>query len=272
MGFLEFESQYLEEYDFPKAMNRLQEFIAANPKHRVAKLRLAVLGIRCGQYDLVEVTEEILPPPEELPMRYAVAVIHLLQWHGQRRLAVDYAYRVLRTHFSELEAHKAYLASVMPASGLEDIPAEMNEVEIGRAVQYSEVPGAAAGWFVIEDTDNPSGDFEELSARSVIARELLGKKVGDSFVLAKGQVQDRVGKVVQILSKYARRFQFVGEQMQLKFGGESFIQTLHVPPTEKLTAADLQPILDSVKARSEAISRLREIYRSELVTLHMYGN
>ena len=39
---------------------------------------------------------------------------------------------------------------------------------------------APAGWFVIEDTDKPSHEFEEPHASSDIARELLEKKVGDS--------------------------------------------------------------------------------------------
>lgn len=271
-NFVEFGSQYLEEYDPPKAINRLQEFVIANPTNRIAKLRLATVGMRYGQNDLVQVSEEILPPPEDLPMRYVVGVIQLLQWHNQGRLAVDYAYRVLRVHYSELEAHKAYLMSVLAGIRPEDIPATMDKVEIGSAVQYAEGGNAPAGWFVIEDTDKPNSEFEELDAQSEIAQELLDKKVGDSFVLAKSPIQDRIGKIVQILSKYTRRFQAIGEQMQLKFGGHSVIQTIRFPSPDKLTAADFQPVLDSVKAKSENVSKLREIYRTTLVTFHMYGD
>ena len=45
-----------------------------------------------------------------------------------------------------------------------------------------------------------------------------------------------------------------------------------MPSSEKLTAADVQPMLDSVKAHSEAVSKLREFYKSTPVTLHMYGD
>jgi transcription elongation GreA/GreB family factor len=269
--FQEFESQYLEEYDPGKAISRLQEFVIASPLHRIAKLRLAVVGMRYGREDLMQVSEEILPSPEELPMRYAVAAIRLLQWHNQGKLAVEYAYRLLRSHYSEAEAHKAYLASIMGGIRPEDVPVTMDKAEIGSAVQYAEGGSGAIGWFVIEDTDSPSSEFEELSATSDIAAELLGKRVGDSFVLAKGTVQDRVGKIVQILSKYTRRFQAIGEQMQLRFGAQSVIQTMYLPQTEKLTTADFQPVLDSVKARSEVASKLRQIYKSTLVTVHMYA-
>jgi transcription elongation GreA/GreB family factor/thioredoxin-like negative regulator of GroEL len=269
---VEFESRYLEEYDFPKALGRLQEFIAANPTQRLAKLRLAVIATRYGRNDIIQVSEEILPPPDELPMPYAVPAVHLLQWHGQGKLAVDYAYRLLRSHYSEIEAHKAYLASLMPGSRPEEIPAAMDKVEIGSAVQYAEGGDTPAGWFVIEHTDKPNGEFEEITAQSEIARELLGKKVGDSFVLAQSPIQNRVGKIVQILSKYTRRFQVIGDQMQLRFGTQSVIQSMRLPRSERLTAADVQPILDSVKAHSEAVLKLREIYRSTLVTLHLYAH
>ena len=61
-------------------------------------------------------------------------------------------------------------------------------------------------------------------------------------------------------------------QMQLKFEGQSVIQVMHFPPADKLAVADLQPVLDSVKAKSEAVSKLREIYRSTLITIHMYSD
>jgi len=56
--------------------------------------------MRYGQDDLAQVLEETLQPPDELPMRYALAAIRVLQWQGESTLAVDYAYRLLRaTHF-----------------------------------------------------------------------------------------------------------------------------------------------------------------------------
>jgi len=96
-------------------------------------------------------------------------------------------------------------------------------------------------------------------------------KVGDSFILARSPIRDRIGTIIQILSKYTRRFQVTGGQMELKFPGQTIIWTLHVPPAEKLTVADIQPMLDTIKARSEVVARLRDIYRTTAITLNMYG-
>lgn len=270
---LEFESQYLEEDDFPKAIIRLEEFIAANPDHRVAKVRLAIIATRYGRNDVGHLSEQVLPAPEELPMRYALPVVHVLQWQGRGMLAIEYSYRVLRAHHSELEAHKAYLASVIPGSRPNDLPpATMETVEVGSAIQYTESDVASAEWVVVEDTGQPNEAFDELQATSDRAKELLGKRVGDTFVVAKSSVKDRVGTILQIISKYARRFQVIGEQMQKQFGEQSVIQLMRIPPAEKLSLADLQPMLDSAKAQSEALLQLRELYKSTPATLHMYGN
>jgi len=267
---LEFESQFLEDRDHQKAIARLQEFVAANPDHRVARLRLATIAMRYGRNDIAPLTNATLPSPAELPMRYAVAAVRVLQWQNQGTLAVDYAYRVLRAHTSEIEAHKAYLGSLTPGAR-PDIPATMDKVEVGSAVEYSENSDAPAGWFVIEDTDNPSKDFEEIPASDDLAKELLGKKVGDTFVLVNSPLKNRVGKITQILSKYTRRFQATGGEMELKFPGQTVIWTLHVPPPEKLTVANIQPMLDTIKARSEVVAKLRDIYRTTAITLNMYG-
>ena len=267
---LEFESQFLEDRDHQKAIARLQEFVAANPDHRVARLRLATIAMRYGRNDITPLTNAALPSPEELPMRYAVAAVRVLQWQNQATLAVDYAYRVLRAHTSEIETNKAYLFSLTPGAR-PDIPATMEKVEVGSAVEYSENGAAPVGWFVIEDTDQPSKEFEEIAPSDPVAKELLGKKVGDTFVLVNSPVKNRVGKITQILSKYTRRFQATGGQMELKFPGQTIIWTLHVPPAEKLTVADIQPMLDTIKARSEVVAKLRDIYRTTAITLNMYG-
>ncbi|HWG21327.1 MAG TPA: hypothetical protein VG225_12425 [Terracidiphilus sp.] len=267
----EFESQFLEEYDPMKAIGRLEEFIRNNPDHRTAKLRLAIVAMRYGKENMVQLTEGVVPTPEDLSMGYAVAAIQALQWQNRETFAVDYAYRVLRAHPEEIEAHKAYLASLSPGVR-PDIPATMEEVVVGSAVQYTEEGTIESEWVVIEDTKKPSATFEEISASDDLARKLLGKRVGEKFVLAKNPVKDRVATVNQILSKFTRRFQAVGEKMEIKFGDQTVIRTMRFPNAETLVAADLQPILDSVKRHSEAVAKLREIYKTMPVTIHMYSD
>ncbi len=268
--FQEFESQYLEEYDPTKAIRRLEEFIRDHPEHRTAKLRLAIVAMRYGKENLVQLAEDVMPLPEDLSMRYAVAAVQVLQWQKREIFAVEYAYRVLRAHTDEIEAHKAYLASLNPGVR-PDIPAMMEEVVTGTAVQYTENGSNESEWVVLENTDAPNAAFEEIRSTDELALKLFGKRVGETFVLAKSPVKDRVAIINQVLSKYTRRFQAIGEKMEIKFGDQSVIRTMRIPTPEKLTVADLQPILDSVKERSEAVAKIRAIYKTTPVTIHLYG-
>jgi hypothetical protein len=72
------------------------------------------------------------------------------------------------------------------------------------------LPAGELRWFVLEEADKPSRDFEEISLDSDLARELLGKRVGDKIVLAHQSIGNREAVIKQILTKYVRRFQQCG--------------------------------------------------------------
>lgn len=262
--------QYLEDYHPTKAISRLQEFVRCHPEHAVARLRLAIVRMRFGKDKLSQLEEGMLPTPETLPMRYAVATVHVLQWQDQATFAVDYAYRVLRANAEEIEAHVAYLASLVPGARPE-IPATLEEVAVDAAVQYSELGSNESHWVVLENTETPSAVFEEISQHDTLRLELLGKRVGDTFVLARSPIKDRIGTITQILSKYTRRFQAVGDRMEIKFRDQSVIRTVRIPTPDALTAADVQPILDSVQRQAEAVIKVRESYKEQPVPIAMYG-
>lgn len=267
-NILEFELQYLEQYDYAKAIARLETFITVNPEHRIALLRLAILTTRVTGRSTIQLAEDKLPPAQDLPARYAVAAVQTLQANGEATLAVDYAYRILRSHFSDLNAHKAYVASLNPAIR-PDIPVEMESVQVGSAVLYAE--GAETFWVVIEDTHTPNTEFEEIAASSTIGQELLGKRVGETFILARSSIKDRVGTIQRILSKYTRRFQLCMSQMQILFGDASPIQSFQVGSSGSPSQDDVQPILDSLKRRAEAVDSLRRAYADLPISLHAYG-
>ena len=50
---IEFETQYLEKCDKNKAIQRLQEFLKLNPGHKLAQVRLSVIGYLHRRPDLI---------------------------------------------------------------------------------------------------------------------------------------------------------------------------------------------------------------------------
>ncbi len=266
-----FEVQYVQKYSREKAVIRLDEFLAKNPGHKLATLSRSMIGVQSKQPSLVEADPDKLPSVEELPLDYIIPIVHVLRFKGAGNGTVDYAYRFLRLHFAALEAHKAMILSLMPGDPNITIPASQESVEVGSAVAvYDDLTGNTR-WFVLEDTDAPNSELEEISTNSALANGLKGKRVGESAILAEGHVQSRTGTVRQILPKYVRRYQDSMAEMQVRFADKSVVESMRIGPAKEDTTKALETILDTVKQRELAIKRVRQVYDEHPMSLHLFG-
>src|SRR4029077_4280427 len=116
-----------------------------------------------------------------------------------------------------------------------------------------------------------NAQFEELPMSSPLAAELLNKRVGETVVVDKSHMEDRVATVRQIMPKYVRRYQDCMAEMQIRFGDASSIESVHVGSSEAEMKKSLEKILESVKRRSTAFSQVRKLYDDLPISLHMFG-
>lgn len=270
---VDFETRYLERYKIEAAIERLTWYLGRYPGHKLAGLRLSLIGLSLGRPALVRGKGEDLPTAEELPKEYAVAAVQVMRYGGNPNEAVKYAYAFLRSHFNDIEGHQAFMVSMFPGLSEPDIPPALEIAGPGAAVCFQELPQGNAAWAVLEETDKPSGDFEEISLSSPLATELTGKKVGDTFVLAKGTLQDRTAKIIQILPKYVRRYQDSAGGMQVRFGAASTVESIYVEISEPGgRSRGVETILASVERRAAVLAEAREKYTALSVPLYWYGS
>jgi tetratricopeptide (TPR) repeat protein len=271
---LEFELQYLEKYKIDLAIELLQNFIRSNPDNsHLAKLRLSHIGLRLNKPELVQARPQDLPLVESLPLAYAIPAVQVLKYGGNPHDAVDYAYRFLRAHFGDIEAHQALIVSMIPDAAVSTIPPSLEQVALGTAVCYQETPHGLPTWVVVEDTEKPNSDFEEISPTSPLATGLMAKKVGEQIVLAKGAMQDRVATILQIMPKYVRRYQDSMGEMQVRFGAASSVESIRVeqsPDGDQRKGVEV--ILASVERRAAAVASARDNYNKLPASLHWYGS
>jgi hypothetical protein len=158
----------------------------------------------------------------------------------------------------------------MPGDPSIDISPALDVVQTGTAVFVRELNGTLR-WFVLENTDNPRAEFEELATDSELAGELLNKRVGDIVTLAKGHMHNRTATIRQIMPKYVRRFQDCMSEMQLRFGDASSVEAVHVGSSESEMTSGLEKIIESLKKRQAAVSRVRATYDELPMSLHLFG-
>jgi tetratricopeptide (TPR) repeat protein len=267
-----FEVQYLQKYSRERALVRLDVFLSAHPGHKLGMLMRSVIGVQSQEPSLVNGTIEALPTVEELSPDYIIPAIHVLRFAGAGNATVDYAYRFLRLHFDDIRAHQAMMLSLMPGDPSIILAPSLDTVAENAAVAVHEALSGNVRWFVLENTDRPDAAFEEIPLNSELAKELLGKHVGDTVVLAKGYMESRTGTVRQILPKYVRRFQDCMGEMRLRFGAASSVESVHLGTTEEEVNRGLQKVLDSAKRREASILQVRRIYDENPIPLHLFGD
>ena len=271
---LDNELSLLEVYDPDRAIQILNEEISRRPEDKALKLRRSMLGLTLDRTDLVDQDPSSVPVADEVEPRVAVEAVHVLKAIGQEQYAVHYAYEIIRHNFQEPDAHGAFSLALSPF-GNEPQLEEPDCVETDTVVCYVEQEYSVPHWIVIEATPDPDSQLPEpeLSPDDAICKAMMGKKVGDTFVLAKG-IRDRIGEIKAIQNKYVYRYQDCMEQWQVRFPGVPYVETVKLRETFGKSgepAPDPSILLQYVDGRHEDVGQIKRIYKENPVSLHMFG-
>ena len=272
---LDNELSFFEKYDRDTAIKILNEEISQRPEDKALKLRRSRLRLALDRADLIDHDPSSVPAADEVEPRTALEAVHVLKAIGQEQYAVQYAYEVIRHNFQEPDAHGAFTLVLSPF-GNEPQLENPDSVETDAAVRYVEQGDSVPHWIIVEATPDPDSQLPEpeLSPDDAICKAMMGKKVGDTFILAEG-IQDRIGEIKAIQNKYVRRFQDCMEQWQVRFPGVQFVETIKLSEKSGESGEpepDISVILESVDRRREDVSKAERMYKKEeLLSLHMFG-
>lgn len=266
----EFELSYLERYDPFKAIRRVEEFLGQFPDHKLAMLHLSLVGLLLDKRELMRTALADLPTVQELPINYIGPALNLLMHGKDRGEAVDYAYRFLREHGDSQEAHEAFIQAVIMRPD-RDEQIELEVVAPDTAVMCEELPGGELRWFVLEDTENPVWAFEEISRSDPKRSEFLGKRIGDTVVLAASPIADRRGVIKRILHKHVRRFQDCIGELQMRFGPTASVQSVRIGSASCISQDGFTALLSDLRERAKRVETVQSLYTEQPMSLHMYG-
>ena len=261
-----------ERYDAEGSIRVLQDYLARSPDDRAARLQLSDIGLRLNRPELVVSDPALMPFADEVPHENWKLIVHVMRSGGHLDEALRFAYRVLRGHFDDPEAHRAYLAALMVTGPRPELPVTVESVAPGTAVAFVEDRTSLEEWRVIEEEYEPNAGLHEIGPDHFIARELADKRVGDSFVLARGSVTSRAGRIIHILNKYVYRFQDCMGNWQKRFPELPDIQAVRMAvkldpngqPQPDLT--EFFASFDKIVAHHE---NALEWYRSQPLPVHL---
>ena len=269
------ELSLLEQYDSDKAIKILDEEISRRPDDKELKLERSWLGLALGKPELIDQDLSSLPEPNQVNPQMAIKAVRVLKAIGQESLAIQYAYEVLHGNFDDPDAHKAFTAITLEIHEGEPKLENPECVKTGVVVSYVEKGDSFTHQVIVEDTPNPDSNFpeRELSPDNEICRAMMGKKVGEAFVLAPG-IQDRIGEITKIENKYVHRFQDCIGQWQIRFPKLQDMQLVRIPQNTGKSGElepDISTILEYIDDRHESMLNLQQIYKEKPLPLYLFG-
>ena len=269
------EFSFLIEYDIEKAIKILDEEIRRCPEDKELSLDRSLLGLELDRPELVDNNLSSIPEADHASPQTALKVVHVLKAINQELLAIQYAYRVLRRNFQDPDAHRAFITTLLYLNEKKPELEDPDCVKVGAVVSYVEQGDPTPHQIVVKDTPDPSSQFpeRELSPDNKICSDMMGKKEGETFVLAEG-IQDRIGEIRKIQNKYVYRFQDCIGQLQVRFPGLTDVQVIKGVPKETGSdelEPDISTILDIVDKLHEEVLRFEQAYKEGLLPLHVFG-
>jgi hypothetical protein len=267
-----YEVQIRQQYDIEGAVAVLNEYMQHHPEDKLVRLRLSSIGLNWNRPEIIDARPSAMPSVQEVDAHTGRAAVYIMKLGGYPNEALVYGYELLRKHFGEADAHFAFMFNLQPVDPQPAIDDHI-EVTVGSAVAYVEDGDTQTNWVIIEDSPDPDATHSEYSPEHPLARALHGKKVGDRFVLAQGSVSDRTGTITSILSKYVFRYQDGMKNWQIRFPRIAAVESFNVRRISKdgKEEFDFSPVIAVVEQLSASKERLKDLYRSDPITIHMIG-
>lgn len=271
---LELEVVTLARYScFDEAIALMQEYLrspADEDLARVFRVRLSLIGLRQGRPDLVESDAEKLPPPGKKPVAVGCATACVLK-HGPRpEEGVKYAYELVRQHFSEPRAREVYVTMMGIGDEMVVSFADPKTACPGSAVHYRIEDSAEEKWVIIEDSPDPKQERGEIAADHVLAQEMSGKGIGETFFYRRDPIQDRTATILAVVNKYTYRKFEILESWEDRFPGVMFVRKYTFAKKED-GSPDIQLLLRALDQREQQREQLHDLYRKHPLSLTTFA-
>lgn len=265
----EMESVAYEEIgDLANAHKVTEEYLVNFPGDAGMTLRKAVIDFRSGNTEELDCLLADGIDHSGLPLVPCIQLAQLHNIRGNDRTAIDIMYETRRRLFNESEAHLKYVGLFLNRSHKEETWLDTEKAAVDSAVCIEDSSGGKE-WYIIDDREDADIGRKEITASHPLAKEMLGKKVGDQIVLKESQISRETGTIVELQSKYVYAFQDSLSNFETRFPNASGLIGVRMQPSEgeHLTKDDLQPVLNVVSKHHENVLKAVQLYKEGRVTV-----
>ncbi|HYT46654.1 MAG TPA: hypothetical protein VEP90_30285, partial [Methylomirabilota bacterium] len=251
-----------------KAKEVCSEYLKRYPNDLSVQIRLARINFLQQNFEELDSFLKLPHPLADASLEDRIRLSHLLSSRGFSQQALDIMYEARRTFFNESEAHTQYIAIFFETEKELDPLLQVENVTENTAVFVKEHRGGSR-WYIIEDRQDADIRKDELPLKHPLAKRLLGKKVGDTVIVAEG-LQKKEGTIQEVKSKYVDALHKSAAMFESYFPdsqGFSLLNLTMVKNPDAEEKVDFSPLFDMVDRQHQHLTQVLALYKAGQVTI-----
>jgi tetratricopeptide (TPR) repeat protein len=242
--------------------------------HEDSEINL-LLALTYFRTDNVEKLDEILKYPFvicELSIPAISQLAGLYHNRGQDKKALDMLYEMRRENFSDREAHQVYITFFLLHERTIDERLMPDTIAEDTCVCFDDESGHQAR-YIIENRADPNLYKNEISLDTPLARKLIGKKVGDEFIIEENPLSREMGKIISIQSKYVYALQDSMARFGTLFPGTQGFSRIRMgaPEKEGDMPSGINAIYEIMKYRHNSGKLIEQAYKEGKLTISVFA-
>ena len=262
-------------HEFDEALDRINDYLSSSKDEAFSKylrLKRSWIGKWLEDESLVSYDTMLLPSlsdcagDKKLSLTAVCGVAHLLVEGPNPQDGFELAYQLVREHFNNSIAHQCLIGAWK--FGTRVAPTERDRVDTNSAVAISTSESSKIEWRVIE-IDAPIGPLQEIAHDSYLAKQLIGKGVGETVNLSNDDLYERTGTVEAFLDKVDYRVRDSTNNWSSRFGDDGFLRSFSFKkPNGEL---DVDAFFEVQEKLHEPLEAALRAYKTDIPSIGLFS-
>jgi len=272
----EIQSEIYEEIgNLDKALEIYRDYITKFPNDINTRIKKARIDYSLSNFkDLKEFLKEI-KIYNNFNLEQNILLVNLCSEVGMNKKALDLMYESRRKYYNQSNAHLQYIGLfLIKGEDLNKVLQNLKNNYVGEnTAVLVEQEDNKTKWYIIEDRQKIEKKLGEINLNDSFTKKMIGKQIGDIFVIEKSNILSKRYKIIKIESKYIYAYQESLSEFENMFpeAKDLFRINIGTPKTKEAFNLEIQKILEINESYRNQVEEIEKLYKNKKITINAFA-
>jgi len=250
-----------------------EEYLKLFPTDEILRLRLALINFRLNLLnDLNDYLRSEIKT-DNFSYENCFVLSNLYATRNLLNEAFNLVYETRKKFFNEGNVHLGYIYFFFKNEYNFRNELNIESIKEDTAILLQNKSNQT-NWSIIENRINAKKELNELNLQDLLAKKLIGGKIGDEIVICEDAVSTEKEKIIEIKSKYVYALHKSLEQINRLFPNMKGFRKIPIekPEREGGIPKGLQSVLDEVSQQNDFFKKIENEYKMGKLTIGAFAN